>query len=392
MHAPLRSIALLFPFLAGALCAQVNDNCSGAIDIDLNAPVDCPDQNININFNNGTVSTNPPFCDAAGSQIRDLWYRFYSANNTTVTIYMSSSQSAHLGFGVYTSCGGAAYACLTDVDGYVEIPVAQNTHYYLQVYTLVNFDPTNNGIICMHWNTAPPPPPANDECAGAVLLNVGASCTYTSGNSSWATSSPVNTICNPTIIAANNDDVWYRFTAPAATTVITVDGDGTSTTGYDPILILAYATGCAGPFNVVACSNTTGPGGVETITTDVLLPGATYYVRVYDRDAASPQPGTFGICVYAPDFLGVDDAPRVEESLLTPNGEPGGYTVRSPFATAAVCELRVLDAMGRIVHTEGAQLAPAAPHHLQLAALRPGTYLLVVQHEGRVRTQRFVHF
>lgn len=391
MPTRIRPFALLALLVTAAATAQVNDNCSGAIDIDLYAPADCPSNNFTVNFNNSSISTNPPACDAAGSQIRDFWYRFYSANNTTVTIYLQSLQSSHIGFGVYTACG-VYYACLSPADGYVDIPVSANTHYYLQVYTLVNADPSNSGFFCLHWNNAPPAAPANDNCANATVLNVGATCAYTTGNSTWATQSNANLFCTPNIIAASNDDVWYRFTAPAATTVITVDGDGTATTGYDAVLTLGNAGSCDGSVNAIACSNNTGPGGVETITTDVLVPGATYYIRVYDVDGASPQPGTFGICVYAPDFLGVGDAAAVESTLITPNAAPGSYSVRSPFTLAATCELRVLDAMGRTVHTEGAQLAPAAPHPLDLSALAPGTYVLLLHQRGEVRTQRFVHF
>ncbi|MBK7946066.1 MAG: hypothetical protein IPJ85_12535 [Flavobacteriales bacterium] len=142
---------------------------------------------------------------------------------------------------------------------------------------------------------------------------------------------------------------------------------------------------------MIACSNSTGPGGIESITTDLLVPGATYYVRVYDVDGASPQPGTFGICVYAPNFMGVDDATAVEGALITPNGIPGNYSVRSPFAAAATCEMRALDAMGRTVHFEMARLTPTAPHPLDLSNLVPGTYVLLMQQSGEMRTQRFIH-
>lgn len=383
----LSSIAL--HMLAGA---QVNNNCSGAIDIDLYTPDDCPSNNFTLNFNTSSISTNPPFCDAAGSQIRDFWYRFYSANNTTLTIYLQSLQSSHIGFGVYSACGGGAVACLSGVDGFVDFPVSQNTHYYLQVYTLVNADPSNTGIFCLHWNNAPPAPPANDDCTGAPLLNVGGTCTYTNGNSSWATFSNGDTPCNPEILATNNDDVWYRFVAPAATTVITVDGDGSGTTGYDPVLIVASASSCAGPFNTIECSNTTGPGGTETITTDLLVPGFTYYVRVYDVDAANPQPGSFGICVNAPVLLGLEEEGAMEARMLLPTNTAGRYTLRSPFADAAACEVYIRDAMGRTVRSGRYHLTPAGQETLDLYPLAPGTYLITVQREGEARTQRFAHF
>lgn len=391
MLASLRPIAICAFLVTASASAQVNDNCSGAIDIDLYAPADCPSNNFTINFNNSTISTNPPACDVAGSQIRDLWYRFYSANNTSVFIYLESSQSSHIGFGVYTACG-VYYACLSGAEGYVEIPVNQNTHYYLQMYTLVNFDPSNSGFFCLHWENAPPAPPVNDECANAILLNVGSTCNYTSGNSAWATPSNTSLFCNPNIISSPNDDVWYRFVAPAATTVITVHGDGTAPTGYDAVLMLGNSSSCTGSVAAIECDNAGGPGGVETITTDVLLPGATYYVRVYDLDGASPQPGTFGICVYAPDFTGMDDATTLGTALLTPNGMLGAYAVRTPYREAATCELLVLDPMGRTVFSDAPRLVPEVPHLLDLTTFAPGTYLVVLRHNGDMLAQRFIHF
>lgn len=391
MLTPLRSIAICALLATTGAAAQLNDDCSGAIDIDLYAPADCPSNNFTIDFNNSTISTDPPFCDVAGSQIRDLWYRVYTGNNTSVMLYLESLQSAHIGFGFYSSCG-VNYSCLSPAQGYTEIPVlTPNTYYYLQVYTLVNADPSNSGFFCLHWFTPPPAPPANDECANATVLTVGSNCTYTTGNGAWATPSAANLFCNPAIIAASNDDVWYRFVAPAATTVITVDGDGTSTTGYDAVLTLGNAGSCSGSVNAIACSNTTGPGGVETITTDVLVPGATYYIRVYDVDGAAPHPGTFDICVYAPNFLGVGDAAPVDGALIFPMGTPGIYAVRTPFTPAEACELRVLDAMGRTVLVTQAQLTPGAPYPFDLSHLMPGTYMVQLRQEGEARAQRFVH-
>ncbi|MBK7946067.1 MAG: hypothetical protein IPJ85_12540 [Flavobacteriales bacterium] len=185
---------MTFLWFTTAALAQVNDNCSGAIDVDLYAPANCPNSNINVNFNNSTISTNPPFCDVAGSQIRDLWYRFYSANNTTVTIYLESSQSSYIGFGIYTSCGSAAVACLSGMEDFCGHP-GEPEHPLLPADVLLGqLRSSTSAIFCLHWNNAPPAPPTNDECANATLLNVGSTCNYTSGNSAWATYS----IGNPT--------------------------------------------------------------------------------------------------------------------------------------------------------------------------------------------------
>lgn len=390
MRTSLRSIAICTILLSTGVGAQLNDDCSGAIDIDLNAPQNCSANSITVDFGTSTISTNPPFCDAAGSQIRDLWYRVYTGNNTSVMLYLQSFQSAHIGFGFYSACG-VTNSCLSPAQGYTEIPVlTPNTYYYLQVYTLVNSNPSNSGLFCMHWFNPPPAPPANDDCANATLLNVGTTCTYTSGDGAWATPSNANLFCNPDIIAEPNDDVWYRFVAPAATTVITVDGDGTSTTGYDAVLAIGDMSSCSGSMDAIACSNTTGPGGVETIITDALVPGQTYYLQVFDADGASPQPGSFGICVYASVLLTVNESAPEDHNLLSLTNTVGLYLVNTPFAEAATCDLLVLDAMGRSVHQSRSPLIPGNARSLDLTELVPGPYVFVVQRAGETRAQRFV--
>ncbi|MBK7946068.1 MAG: response regulator transcription factor [Flavobacteriales bacterium] len=319
-----------------------------------------------------------------------LWYRVYTGNNTSVMLYLQSFQSAHIGFGFYSACG-VTNSCLSPAQGYTEIPVlTPNTYYYLQVYTLVNSNPSNSGLFCMHWFNPPPAPPANDDCANATLLNVGTTCTYTSGDGAWATPSNANLFCNPDIVAEPNDDVWYRFVAPAATTVITVDGDGTSTTGYDAVLAIGDMSSCSGSMDAIACSNTTGPGGVETIITDALVPGQTYYLQVFDADGASPQPGSFGICVYASVLLTVNESAPEDHNLLSLTNTVGLYLVNTPFAEAATCDLLVLDAMGRSVHQSRSPLIPGNARSLDLTELVPGPYVFVVQRAGETRAQRFV--
>ncbi|MBP6391385.1 MAG: hypothetical protein KA175_11820 [Flavobacteriales bacterium] len=370
----------LMPFVSSAQAA--NDNCSGAVDLDLSSPADCLNENLTVNFSNSTISTNPPFCDAAGSQIRDFWYRFYSGNSTTVTIYLASSQSSHIGFGVYTSCGTAAYACLTNVDGYVDIPVSQNTLYYLQIYTLVNSNPSNSGFFCLHWNNAPPAPPANDECVGATLLTPAVSCDPTAGIGLWATGSGVSTNC---FQGADDDDLWYRFIAPNEEVTITVDGGGDAQTGYDPAVQLGLYTGCAGTMTNIFCVDDTGPGGIEVVNAGFLNPGITFYIRVWDVDGSQPVPGDLTICVQRSSGLGVEDHERNGWNLIP---SPNGYLIKPPDGASGTAQFRILDVFGR--EQVRRTMVASGVQPLAIEVLPAATYLMLIEHGGSRFIQRIV--
>jgi hypothetical protein len=136
----------------------------------------------------------------------------------------------------------------------------------------------------------PPPPPANDNCAGATPLTPGNSCIATAGTSAWATASTPATTCGGTA----DDDVWYSFVAANTTQIITVTGSAS----YDAVL--GVFSGTCGALTNLYCRNLTGVGGTETVTAAGLTVGATYYVRVYSWGATVPATTTFNICITNP--------------------------------------------------------------------------------------------
>jgi len=128
----------------------------------------------------------------------------------------------------------------------------------------------------------PAPAPANDLCASATTITVGAGST--SGSMVGATlSSPF----------ADDNDVWYKFTATCTgTATVTI-----STTSQD-IDLYAWSTSCP-----AVTSGTTGTGGaLSSLTSETLTisatQGTTYYVRAVHYSATSGSvAGSFTIAV-----------------------------------------------------------------------------------------------
>ncbi len=135
-------------------------------------------------------------------------------------------------------------------------------------------------------------PLVNDECSGAVSLTVNSdfSCTtVTQGTIAGATASPVDAAaCGGT----ENDDVWFSFVATNAThkiDLLNITGSTTDLyhsvwTGVDCNSLTLVPGTCSDP-------NTSNPTG--------LVPGQTYYLRVYSW-ANAVHNSVFDVCIGTP--------------------------------------------------------------------------------------------
>lgn len=150
-------------------------------------------------------------------------------------------------------------------------------HYVSLVFALVLF--AVNGAYAQ---------PANDDCANATTLTVGATCTPVSGTTVNATQSVAPILCN-TLTAAAALDVWYQFVATAANLNVTVVGDAS----FDAVIDIRSGA-CNG--TNFGCADVFAAGGTEVLALTGLSIGQTYLVRLYDYSGTA----TFTICVAPP--------------------------------------------------------------------------------------------
>lgn len=250
-------------------------------------------QSFNVD-NNSNVSTNLG-CMTSGNNKRDGWFKF-TATSTSTTIAATVNGTRDVGLVVYSgSCGSMNnLACVNNFGQggteSVTLTTAIGTTYYIRIVRYQTNGSTNNtmdGTITVR-NSA-----ANNDCATATSLTpstVGGSCSPICGTTLGATSSSPATGCSGTA----NDDVWYSFTATQALHVITVVGSS----NFDPVIELL--SGPCGSLVSRSCADLTGNGGTETITYSNFIPGATYFIRVYDSDNDIPESTDFTICVTTP--------------------------------------------------------------------------------------------
>lgn len=384
-------VCTVLSILPVVLYAQNNEDCEDAFFIPLVSLAQCQAEPTTIESNSGALVTfGVPSCDETTEGIQDLWYWFNSGNNTTVNVFLQPLGVSDYSLAVFQGCGGTEVACAVLPNGYIAVPTALNTDYQIQVWSNLNFGAGGVYGLCAMWTTPPPAPPANDDCPGAVLLTPNTVCNYTSGTGYYATLSNATSFCSASD-GWENDDVWYRFIAPLTPITITVDGDGNNSTGYDPVVVLAYATSCGGSFNTLLCVDDTGPGAVEALTADFLNPGATYYIRVYDHDDDNPSPGTFQICIVRESGMDVTDADESSSTDWSLSGDPGTgeFRLMNTSGMTGPAVLRVWDLMGRQLAARQLVLS-AGDTPIDLSALAPGGYLLSLEQDGRISSRRCV--
>ncbi|RFS17093.1 3-coathanger stack domain-containing protein [Emticicia sp. C21] len=227
-----------------------------------------------------------------GSADDDVWYKF-TATATSHRVTVEGIAGFNAAIDVRSgACNGITIGCAAGISsgdresvGLAGLTIGAT--YYIRVYSASAASYANRGEFTICVLT----PPVNDECANAVTLTSGLTCTTTSGTTSNATQSLAAITCNGTTGTAD-DDVWYKFTAVSTSQTVTVVG-----AGFDGVVDVRTGT-CNGAN--IACADASGSGGTETVAVTGLTIGTTYFVRVYSRGDTPESWGTFTICVTHP--------------------------------------------------------------------------------------------
>ncbi|HRG58527.1 MAG TPA: GEVED domain-containing protein [Bacteroidia bacterium] len=268
----------------------VNDNCAGAITVVPSGTPTCssPTAGTVLNATQSAPSTN-----CFGTNNDDVWYKFVATQSVHNVIVTGSAQFDAVIEAFSGACGASGIACMDNTgDGGTETlsltGLTPTSTYYIRVFDVeVGAPSTLTFTICV---TTPiiPSPPVNDNCAGAINLIAGNSCSPYLQNAAGATLSPQSTpICGGNL----NDDVWFKFTAAQTSSIIQATGQGS----YD-MAITAYSGSCV-TTTFLDCINNNGPGQTETLVLNGLTVGQTYFLRVYDFAAGVPSNANISICV-----------------------------------------------------------------------------------------------
>lgn len=337
------------PTFAPAAMAPANDNCSGAIQ--LNVGSDPADYFCTLYSSaNATASPSIPVCSAAtpGNPDDDVWFAFTvpAGPAKNITIRVAGTQ----GYNPILQLFSGACGTLTAIDCQNATTTLGSTEtiqataltggatYYVRVYesgTGWGTTTTTYGGFAMDVYETPDPP-VNDECAGAVTLTPNALCsTIVSGTTRGATGPNPSTTCAGTA----DDDVWYKFVATTNAIEISVAG----VASFNGVIELMSGS-CASLTNMF-CSNAT-TSGTESLVRTGLSIGTTYYVRVYSLGALLTNRGNFTICARSFTVVANDECAGaislpVNSACVTTNGTTVNSTGSNP--TLTLCGITAVD-------------------------------------------------
>jgi glucose/arabinose dehydrogenase len=238
----------------------------------------------------------------------DVWYSFTTpasirniqitltptgtrnVNYTNATTYIEAFATGACAAGVFTGTSIGT----TNINSSLSLTnLAPSTLYYFRVFTTAT--PTAGAAanwqfsICATYTAVP----ANDNCAGAIVLTVGTA--NAAGSVQNATTSTATAGC---ATGTPDDDVWYRFTTSATQTYASISLTPGALLKANGAMLQLYSSVC-GSLISIAC------GQEEITVTGGLLPSTQYYVRVYSSAAyvTTPAVGTgnnFSILVSSP--------------------------------------------------------------------------------------------
>ncbi|MFN4007986.1 MAG: T9SS type A sorting domain-containing protein, partial [Chitinophagaceae bacterium] len=248
--------------------------------------------------NGATASANIATCNAAiaGTPDDDVWFKFSLAQAKNLNITLRSSGAFDGVLQVFSDAGTTPIVCVNaTLDGLSENITNQQFaagNYYIRVYHagVGSFNTNGTGYFYLGvYETQPPP--ANDDICGAIDLAVNTACTPVTGSTLAATQS-TTAIC----AGFPDDDVWYSFICNTPNDIIRVQG----LPGFNPQIQVFSSSDntCNGTLTSIACVNFTGTAGLETFAPNNLVPGNTYFIRVYHAPSGAGD-GEFTICALA---------------------------------------------------------------------------------------------
>jgi hypothetical protein len=308
------------PSLMHAYCPATNNLCSGA------TPITCGSTKFQTTVG-ATTDGAPTFTCGTGPGSGGLWYSFIGTGEGTTFSLCGSAYDTKIQ--VFTgSCGN--FICVGGNDNFcstqsqVSIISTLGTVYYIYVYGATE----SQGNFTLNTTCTPlAPPPANDECSTAIIAPVNSNGTFelsTSGTVSGATPSSQANTCFGTA----NDDVWFQFVALQSThtlSFLNVTGSSsyihhvlyTSTNPTDPCANLTYIFCYGSNFSYV----------------QNLVPGQTYFIRVYSPGSAILQNTTFDLYINSP--IPVVNDEYTNASTLAINSSSDCLTTTAGILTGA---------------------------------------------------------
>lgn len=215
-------------------------------------------------------------------------------------------------------------------------PLAPDTNHYMRVIA-VGPGGESAGCTEVMFKTVPPPP-ANDDCLGAIALTVNPDMNCSSTAQGYTLGATDSGLIPDPCYGEPDDDVWFKFVATATEHHISLNNVvSIGNTTDDNDTYFQVFSGSCGSLSSILCSDP------ASAVLSNLTVGDTYYIRVYSYYGAGSNQ-SFNICV------GILPPPPVNDSCsgaLVASSFPytyvqadgAGATNNSGFITACSNEM-----------------------------------------------------
>jgi len=241
-----------------------------------------------------------------------------------------------------------------------------------------------DGTVWSFTTVAPPPAPANDECADAIALTpagnfaLGAIPSTNFGATYTETDAPS---CQGNV----DSSVWYSVVVPASGT-LTIETQTIDDTTLTDTVIVAYSGTC-GALTAIGCDDDGGPDGPNSLfsilsLTD-LTPGETLYISVLRYGNSGGAAGDFQLAAYDPSLLAVNN---FDNAAFTAYPNPVKDVLNLSY-NKNITGVAVYNLLGQQVLVKSLDDKNAK---VDMSGLNQGTYLVKVTSDSQITTLKVV--
>ncbi len=207
----------------------------------------------------------------------DVWFKFVAPGPAIQMSATWVSGETDIYWQVFSgSCSATMNALICQDypnDSWTLSGLTTGATYYIRMYSYYS-GYTTTQTICLK---TPPPPPANDECSGALAFPTIPSDGSCSTLSNQSTAGAYQSSVTPSGACTSNsgypdDDVWFKFVATANILNLTA----TYISGETDVYFQVFSASCGSTMTSILCTDNNSGGIIGGLTI-----GATYYIRMY---------------------------------------------------------------------------------------------------------------
>jgi hypothetical protein len=362
--------------------APANDECTGAIALTVNPDLACG--TVTAGTVSGATASTTDATACSGAEDDDVWFSFVAtAANHTISLSSVAGSVTDMFHSLWTgNCAGLTLVPGTCSDADTSNPtgltIGQTYFVRVNTYTgtagqLVTFN------ICVG---TPPPPPANDNCTGAIALTPGG---VFATNPITATSAGATATDGLVASCQGNtaSNVWYTVVVPASGS-ITIETQTTGS-GYTDSIVSAFSGAC-GSLTSVGCNDDGGPTGandrMSILSLTGQIPGSTLYVSVWRYGAGTGVNGTFTISAY--------DASLANDSFDNANFSFYPNPVKNVLNLSYNKEISNVEVYNLLGQKVNASKVNASSAQIDMSNLSNGAYIVKVTSDNQFKTIRVI--